>query len=254
MHHTVNIALRVARDAAEKISYTLGQQEGPITTEDRQRMLQGLKIGVNKRIQAALKQSHPDQRVLCTEGEDYEPEKPQDGVAWHLMPILGDLNLQRGLPECGVLLSQWQNDRMEHLALVFPLLELEVIASRGRGLHMNGRRARVGQHRHVASAMVGTDPAIGQHFQSMLHSGISVRVSGCALLDLLRTLNGSLDACYHVGMSELELQASLLLSAEAGALTGEATGAPLSARSPNLVCANPVLFRDTIQWLRKTSS
>lgn len=251
MHPTVNIALRAARDAAEKITYTLGQQEWPIGNDERDRMLQTLRIGVNKRMQAALKQSHPDQRVVCSDGDDYEPEKPQPKIAWQLTPILGEANLKRGLPECGVLLSQWQNERMEHLAIVFPLLELEIIASRGRGLHINGRRARVGQQRQWSTATIGTDPKVGEHFQQLLAAGIEVRVSGCALLDQIRTLAGYLDASYHSGLSELEIHASLLLSGEAGALTGDASGAPLNAKSKSIVCANPVLFRDAINWLRQ---
>lgn len=251
MHPTINIALRAARDAAEKITYTLGQQEWPISPEERDKMLQSLRIGVNKRVQAALKQSHPDQRVLCTDGDDYEPEKPQPKVAWQLTPILSETNLKRGLPECGVLLSQWQSDRMEHLAIVFPLLELEVIASRGRGLHINGRRARVGQQRYWSKALIGTDPRVGEHFQQLVQAGIEVRVSGCALLDQIRTLAGYLDATYHFGLSELEIHASLLLSGEAGALTGEVSGAPLNSKSKSLICANPVLFRDAINWLRQ---
>jgi myo-inositol-1(or 4)-monophosphatase len=254
MHPTVTIALRAARDAAEKITYTLGQQEWPISIEERERMLNGLKIGINKRLQAALKQSHPDQRVISTEGDDYEPEKPQANVSWQLAPILGEANLMRGLPECGVLLSQWQNDRMEHLAMVFPALELEVVASRGRGLHINGRRARVGNHRHWSSALVGTDPQVGPHFQQLLAMGASVRVSGCAMIDMIRTLTSYLDATYHINLSELEIHASLLLSGEAGALTGEVTGAPLSPKSKTVVCANPVLFRDAMQWFRQAEA
>jgi len=251
MHPTVNIALRAARDAAEKITYTLGQQEWPISLEERERMVRSLKVGINKRLQAALKQSHPDQRVITTEGDDYEPEKPQANVSWQLAPILGEANLMRGLPECGVLLSQWNNDRMEHLAMVFPILELEVVASRGRGLQINDRRARVGNHRQWSTALIGTDPQVGTHFQQLLATGASVRVSGCAILDLIRTLTSYLDASYHIGMSELEIHASLLLSGEAGALTGEVTGAPLSAKSKSVVCANPVLFRDAMQWFRQ---
>ncbi|MCH8550538.1 MAG: hypothetical protein LAT62_01295 [Natronospirillum sp.] len=251
MHPTLTIALRAAHAAAEKLVYTREHWSRLIEESPQEDIMAQLYPGASRRVHNTLRKSHPDQALECTREGRYEPEKPQEDVSWQTDILLGETNFRRGLGECGVLVSQWQKQRMEHLTLVFPFMNLEVIASRGRGMQINGRRVRTANQSKLSGVFMATDLVSAEPCSRLLTAGAELRVSGCALLDLVRTAAGQLDLALHHDLPPLEYAATQLLATEAGAVTGDISGAPLDSRSKSVVCANPKLFKATITLLRQ---
>ena len=251
MHPTLNIAMRAAQAAAEKLVYT--REHWSRLTEDNSpdEVMAQLYPGASRRVHSTLRKSHPDQALECTREGRYEPDKPQEGISWQTDILLGETNFRHGLNDCGVLVSQWQKNRMEHLVLVFPLLATEIMASRGRGMQINGRRVRTASQDRVKQALLGSHMGCGDSCTTLVQAGTELRISGCALLDLARTAAGQLDIALQSGLSPLELAAAQLMATESGAMTGDITGAPLDSRSKTIVCANPRLFKTTVTLLRQ---
>lgn len=251
MHPTLNIAMRAAHAAAEKLVYTREHWSRLTESSTPDEVMTQLYPGASRRVHNTLRKSHPDQALECTREGRYEPEKPQEGVVWQTDVLLGETNFRHGLSDCGVLVSQWQKNRMEHLALVFPFLSIEVMASRGRGMQVSGRRVRAGSLDRLGKALLGSSLACGAPCETLVNGGAELRISGCALLDLARTAAGHLDIALHGRLSPLELASAQLMATESGAMTGDVSGAPLDSRSKSIVCANPRLFKNAVTLLRQ---
>lgn len=252
MHPTLTIALRAAHAAAEKLIYTREHWGRLVEEAGTDASVDQFVTGASRRIHNTLRKSHPDQIFECTREGRYEPEKRQADVSWHAEVLLGENNFRHGLAECGVMVSQWQKGRIEHLTLVFPFLSLEVVASRGRGIQVSGRRVRTGKADRLSGVLLGSHPAVGDACFNLVTAGADLRVSGCALLDLTRVAAGQLDLAVHGRVAAGELAAAQLMATESGAVTGDLSGAPLDSRTQSVVCANPRLFKAAVSALRQT--
>lgn len=254
MHPTLNIALRAAHAASEKLVYTrehwatLTEEAGSVDAT-----LQGLHVGAAKRAFTVLYNAHPTHTVTCQQTGTFEVRDAEPDIHWDVDVLLGQTNYTRGLPGCGVLITQWHKKRMEHACLVFPFLNLEIMVSRGRGLQVNGRRVRTQQVDRLARAFFGGDMRQPETFVQLSAACAETRISGCALLDIADMAAGKLDVVVLNGLSALEMATAQLLATEAGAVTGNLSGAPLTGNHGHLVSANPRLFKATVQALRENA-
>ncbi len=251
MHPTLNIALRAANAAAEKLIYT--REHWATLTEESGtgKAMDQLHEGAGKRVYNTIHKAHPDHTVECVQTGTFEARDANPDVVWQADLLLGDTNYTRGLSDVGVLVSQWHKGRMEHLTLVFPFLSTEVMASRGRGIQINGRRVRTGNADRLNGALTGTSMDTPIAMARFVEQGASVRISGCALLDISRLAAGQLDLIAHTELSPLEVAAAQLLATESGAVTGDFTGKPVDTRTRELVSANPKLLRVATKVLRQ---
>lgn len=252
MHPTLNIALRAAHAASEKLVYTrehwttLTEESGSVDAT-----MKGLHIGAAKRAFTVLHNAHPQQKVDCVQTGTFEVRDAEPDTHWQVDVLLGETNYLRALPSCGVLISQWQRNRMEHACMVFPFLNLEIMVSRGRGMQVNGRRVRTRQVDRLATAFYGGDLFNPDAFMKLSQACLQTRLSGCALLDIADMAAGKLDIVVLHQLSALEIATAQLLATEAGAVTGDLKGAPIQATQGHLVGANPRLFKATVQLLRE---
>lgn len=252
MHPTLNIALRAANAAAEKLVYT--REHWATLTEESgvQGTLDNLFAGAGKRTVTTLRKAHPDQPVLCEQAPRDDVTVTTDTTHWQTDVMIGETNYVRGLSDCGVLVSQWQKSRLEHLTLVFPFLATEVVASRGRGIHINGRRVRTGRSDRLQGSFMGGGSLTANDLcQRFAQNGADIRLSGCALLDMCRVAAGQLDIAAHGGLSPLEVAAAQLLATESGAVTGDFNGAPIGEHTKSVLSANPRLFKAALLTARQ---
>lgn len=251
MHPTLNIALRAANAAAEKLIYTREHWTTLVEEAGVSETLQQLYQGAAKRTFNTIRKAHPEHPVRCEQTGDFGSMDSTAETHWQVDVLLGEDNYRRSLSDCGVLISQWQKNRMEHLMLVFPFLSMEVMASRGRGMQINGRRVRTGKSDRLNQAFAGSVLRAKEQVLVFTESGAEVRVSGCALLDFCRVSAGHLDIAAHDKLSALEVAAAQMLATESGAVTGDFAGAPVNHNTNSLICANPRLFKAAMVALRQ---
>lgn len=252
MHPTLNIALRAANAAAEKMIYTREHWPTLVDESGVETTLTNMVGGAAKRVFNTVRKAHPDQAVICEQTDSLANAGENTEVHWQASVLLGEENYRRGLSDCGVLVSQWINNRMEHLTLVFPFLSLEIMVSRGRGMQINGRRVRTGKADRLSGSFSGTTMVAREPLQVFSEAGSEIRISGCALLDFCRVAAGHLDIAAHDDMTALEVSAAQLLATESGAVTGDFSGAPVQSRTQSLISANPRLFKAVMVALRQT--
>ena len=141
---------------------------------------------------------------------------------------------------------------------VNPFTGAEYIAVKGGGAIFNDRRCRVTAHRNLEGALFATDASnqLTQSSRDRLFSdlltdlgqaGVQTRISGCPTLDLAQVASGQLDAALLTNIKTQDLEAALLICAEAGALVGSLKDGLIKSGEKTLVAANPKLFKTTLQ-------
>lgn len=251
MHPTLNIALRAANSAAEKMIYTREHWPTLVDESGVEATLTNMVEGAAKRVFNTVRKAHPDQTVICEQTDAIDTAGESGDVHWQASVLVGEDNYRRGLSDCGVIVSQWHKNRMEHLTLVFPFLSLEIMASRGRGVQINGRRVRAGKADRLTGSFSGTTMAAQTQLKVLSEAGSVIRISGCAVLDFCRVAAGHLDIAAHDQMTALEVSAAQLLATESGAVTGDFSGAPVQSKTQSLISANPRLFKAVMVAMRQ---
>lgn len=255
MQPAIKMALRAARQSSDFLKDRFARLE-PATTKPDQtlKMLQAIDETLHERTVEALQRAYPEHRILPPGQADAEGA-PQ---SWHVFPLLGQQNFARGLPEFTTALLQKKDNRPENLVLISPLTGEEYAASRGYGATLNSRRMRGRPAQHLDQTVLSSslltrpessaDATLWQDMAAeLIRAGAEIRYSGCPSLDLARVAAGNLDAAVLAPIDAPDILIGGLLAQEAGLLSGDARGNPLSSRSQETVIANSAIFREILK-------
>lgn len=259
MQPFINIALRSIRTAVEQIQFLL-EREGPLSfgEPDRlKRIIQRVDGLFSDELARALERAYPT-HMLAKKGS-LEGNK---GYSWHIQPLHNSASMARGLKDWAFSVVCKKNGRAEHALVIVPQLGDEYTASRGSGAALNGKRLRVSKTADPRLALISSNllTSIGTREGSRLDPAqaletlgavcLDQRASHCLPLDLCQLAAGNVDAVVLDPCPLVELEAGLLIAAEAGALSCDTNGQPFNERSPNLICANPRLLKNLSPKIR----
>jgi len=257
MEPMVNIALRAARKAGEKIvraSDHLDRVE--VKAKGVNDFVSEVDIAAEKEIIYHLSRAYPDHAF---EGEETGLTGDAEAAyRWLIDPLDGTTNFVRGIPHYGVSIACLHKGKVEHAVIVDPVRREEFTASRGRGAQLNGRRIRVSSLPGLDGALLGTgipfkdhcDDKLGPYSKSieiLARQCAGIRRAGAASLDLAYVAAGRLDAFWEIGLSPWDVAAGALLVREAGGLVADIDGSENYLDSGNIVCGNPKCFKAVLQ-------
>ncbi|MDX1590215.1 MAG: inositol monophosphatase family protein [Oleiphilaceae bacterium] len=258
MQPAIKMALRIARQSSDFLRNQHEKLE-PATqqAESVLRMLETIEQSVYENSCEQLSKAYKD-HYLAPAGDIHAEGHEK---SWHVFPLLGVQNFSRGLPEFVTALLQKRNNRPEHLVLISPLTGEEYSASRGYGAALNSRRIRTANADHLNQTLISCnlaahsgrdqDPLLWPEISGALaDTESSLRFSGCPVLDLARVAGGKLDAAALSPVSDTELVLGGLLGQEAGALSGDLLGNPITERSHSILMANNRIFRECLKTLQ----
>jgi len=249
------MALRAARQSSDLLKDQHARLEpASQNVEALIRSVRAIEDSVYERAVEALQRAYRDHWIApagSVESNGY-------AQTWHIVPILGEQNFARGLPEFATAVLQKINDRAENLVLLCPLTGEEYAFSRGYGAVLNSRRIRVRGTQQLDQTVLSCnlfaqnaskeDPNLWlDHAGALVRDGADLRYSGCPALDMARTAAGFLDGVVMAGGERHEQVMATLVSQESGALSGDLRGNPLSSKSRELLIANSHLFREIMK-------
>lgn len=258
MQPAIKMALRIARQSSE---YLVNQhQRLAPATQDAENVLRTLKTlerSIHENCVEQLGRSYRD-HYFAPPG-DTDPNNHV--LSWHIFPVLGAQNFSRGLPDFATALLQKKDNRPENLILIQPMTGEEYSASRGYGAALNSRRIRAASASHLDEALLSTnlsglitepeDELLGASMaQSLAAKGASLRYSGCNVLDIARVAAGHLDGAALAPVQSADRVIGTFLMQEAGGLTGDLQGNPVTDRTRGLIVGNARIFRETLQSLQ----
>ncbi len=261
IHPVVNIALRAARKAGDKI----------MRATDRLDLLQIEAKGLNdfvsdmdrkseQEIIYHIHKAYPDHHILAEESGASDHAEASD-YQWLIDPIDGTTNFVRGIPHFAISIACKYKGKLEHAVVFDPVRQEEFTASRGQGAQLNGKRIRVSNRQTLESAVLGTGipflsrqhehlPAYVQSLQTLAANSAGIRRMGAASLDLAYVAAGRFEAFWEIGLSEWDIAAGALLIQEAGGLVSDFNGGQDFLSTGNIVCGNPKCFKAVLQTVQ----
>ncbi len=257
MEPMINIALRAARKAGEKIVRASDDLERvEVQAKGVNNFVSDVDIAAEREIIYHLQKAYPDHAFLAEESGLSGDEDAE--YRWLIDPLDGTTNFIRGIPHYAVSIACLHRGKLEHAVIVDPVRREEFTASRGRGAQLNGRRIRVSKLPGLDGALLGTgipfkdhcDEKLGPYSKSIeLLAGqcAGIRRAGAASLDLAYVAAGRLDAFWEIGLSPWDIAAGALLVREAGGLVADIDASDNYLASGNIVCGNPKCFKAVLQ-------
>lgn len=261
MEPMLNMALRAARKAAEKIERAL-ERVDLIDIEEKSR--NDFVTEVDKTSEAEilyhLKKAYPDHSFL---GEETGlTEGSNSDYQWIIDPLDGTTNFIHGIPHFSISIACTYKGQLQHALVLDPVKREEFTASRGKGAVLNGRRIRVSNRRSLDGALIGTGiPFSGfalEHIEPYLATlqeiagqTAGIRRQGSAALDLAYVAAGRFDGFWEMNLKPWDIAAGCLLVQEAGGLVSDFKGGHDFLNNGHVVCAPPKVFKPLLQTVSK---
>jgi len=260
MEPMINIALRAARKAGQKIVRASDELEHvEVRAKGVNNFVTDVDISAEKEIIYHLQKAYPEHAILGEETGLTGSEQAE--YRWLIDPLDGTTNFIRGIPHYAVSIACLYRGKAEHAVIVDPVRGEEFTASRGRGAQLNGRRIRVSGLNSLEGALLGTgipfkdhcDERLGPYARTievLAAQCAGIRRAGAACLDLAYVAAGRLDAFWEIGLAPWDIAAGALLVREAGGLVADIDGSDNYLQSGNIVCGNPKCFKAVLQATR----
>ncbi|MCH8529360.1 MAG: hypothetical protein LAT65_00785 [Saccharospirillum sp.] len=243
MQPILTIALRAARGAADKLSYTLANidsltVEGDSRKDVFDKAIEDAAWRARKAIRKVHQRHHIDSlHIGMEESRDYDGQS-----CWKINVLSGEDNYRSGYPGFLVNISYFVKDRIEATALLDPISGDEFTAMRGRGVQLNERRVRA-QGDHLDRTMAAVDCRHFEDYQAFANHVKQLRISGCGLLNIANLVAGRVQLAFADDLNDIDFAAAGLLVQEAGALAGDRNGGPASNKTNELLAATPKVFK-----------
>lgn len=195
-------------------------------------------------IVAGILAARPGDAIL---GEEGGARPGSSGVRWIVDPLDGTTNYIYGYPAYAVSIGV-EVDGEVVVGVVYDAARSETFAAvKGRGATLNGAPIGVSRTAALETALVATgfgySPGVrveqGAVLTRILPRIRDIRRGGSAALDLCWVACGRLDAYFEQGLMEWDLAAGGLIVREAGGVTVDLGGRPVSAGS--VIAAPPQL-------------
>ncbi len=255
MQPMINIALRAMRASSEQIRLMLDREELSLTAPQKvARIVERVNQNFYDDLSRALARAYPAHRIA-----PLGSLKADKGYSWHILPVNNPTGMVRHLGDWTLSVICKKDNQAEHALVIAPQSQEEYTASRGRGAALNGRRLRVSPLTELSLGVVGQNLSINDgneaaHTQR-IHNELNrvsfmLRTVHCQPLSLAQVAAGRLDAVVLSDYDQNENQAALLIAREAGALSSEFNGAPLSERSDEIICCNPKLLKVLLKQMK----
>lgn len=246
MQPTLNIALRAARGAADKLSYTLTNiasltVEGASRKEVFDKAIEDAAWRARKAIRKAHQRHHIDSlHIGLDESRDYDGHS-----CWKINVLSGESNYRAGYPGYLVSVAYYSKNRIEAAALIDPVTGDEFTAMRGRGMQLNERRMRA-EATSLDDALAAIQTRDSDEVARWAERVAEIRISGCGLLNMAYLATGRVQLAFANDLNDYDFPVASLMLQEAGALSGDRNGAPASAKKGELLAAAPKAFKQLL--------
>lgn len=201
----------------------------------------------------------PDFEILAEESGVRQPKARAGSVdrRWVIDPVDGTTNYAHHFPYFAVSIGLEQAGESILGVVYDPIMDQLFTAQRGRGAFLNGERIRCSQTSTVGQSVVATGVTYDiwetgrgvEEIVRMLRRTRSVRINGCAALDMSYVACGRLDAYCDTGLSPWDISAGRLLVTEAGGKVSSHGGDPARVDSQFFIISNPHIHGELEQLL-----
>lgn len=253
----INIAVEAARAAGNLIIRAMKRMDKvKVAEKSPNDLVTEVDQRVEQEIISIVKKAYPSHGFL---GEETGEQKGNDYL-WIIDPIDGTRNFVHGFPHFAVSIAVMHKNKLEHGVIYDPIRQELFTATRGRGAHLNDRRIRVSQRKHLEESLLATGFAYrhidqtaslpGRLLQGILPHCGDIRRAGAATLDLAYVACGRFDGFWELGLHIWDIAAGVLLVKEAGGIISDPYGGEDYLKTGNVVAANPHILRQMLKAIK----
>lgn len=223
-----------------------------------QDLVTDLDFKMERTIKAALLEAYPGDAFI---GEEENHDELGDSRTWVCDPIDGTVNFTQGIPYYGIQLALLVDRKPVFSLIHLPVLGETFVAVKGQGAFLNGVRIQADPSMTLSRALVTfgdfskSNPS-SRGFQlkaigALLSTALRVRIQGASSVDFAFVAAGR-NNCHILFTKNIwELAPGLLLTEEAGCVTGELDGEAHGFQGRGLViAANQALLDEVLEILR----
>ena len=216
--NTISANLNIMIKASEKASKILIRDFGEL--ENLQVSRKGPKdfvtnsdLKAEKIIIELLKKARPNFSIISEES-GIEKNKDDDNT-WIIDPIDGTINFLHGIPHFAISIALKSKNEIISGVIFDPIKNEMFYAEKNNGAFFNNQRVRVSKKNDLNDCLFSTGE------KNKIISGISIRKTGCAALDMAYVASGRYDGYFQDNLNLWDIAAGMILIREAGGIINE---------------------------------
>jgi myo-inositol-1(or 4)-monophosphatase len=251
LSHALEVAGRLANDAAEVITATAGRdhQDGAAHKASPFDWVTDTDHTLERHTRRVLASEFPGIPVV---GEEFGADAGAADAPyrWVVDPVDGTANYVAGFPWCAYSLALVDASGPVVGVIADPSRAQIYAAARGRGVRANGVPVRVAPRAPTgglvcAELSPGRAPGFAKH-AAAAHVGL--RVLGSSALAITQVALGHAVAAVLQGFHEWDVAGAACLAAEAGALVVDGEGRPDPLPAGTMIVAVPGALEEVLRW------
>lgn len=256
MDKLLNEAVRIAKLAGGKIKEMRDNNALSESLKDGVELVTNADLAAHDIIRTELNSLFPGHDILSEE-DSIRTSHTFETPTWIVDPIDGTVNYFNGHFMSAVSIA-YADNRKTRVGVVYnPFLDELFYAAENSGAFLNGRQIRVKNVAALNQCLVATGfpyvrdnvPVLTARLGQVLPHVRDIRRLGSAALDICWVACGRLQGYFEASLNIWDVAAGLLVAEEAGAVTGNFTGAPSvissdGLRCENLLVASPGVYAD----------
>lgn len=258
----LEVAGRLANDAADVITDTAGRGVRPAVTESPFDWVTDTGRTLERHTRRVLAEEFPGIPVF---GEEFDSASVpgshsteghgSTSLRWIVDPVDGTANYVAGMPWCAYSLAMLDEHGPVLGVVADPYRTRIYAAARGRGMRDNGTPVRLSDAQETRAGIVCTEftrtgpwEGMGRFITNAAADQVGVRVLGSPALAIAQVALGHATAAVLHSYQEWDVAAALALAVEAGATVLDRRGAHSHFPLDGLLVATPGVAHDVFGW------
>lgn len=271
LSRALEVAGRLANDAADVITATAGRSTGPADTDSPFDWVTDTGRTLERHTRRVLADEFPGVPVF---GEEFD-STPDAGTTvaeqltargssaryrWSVDPVDGTANYVAGLPWCAYSLAMLDEHGPVVGVVADPYRSQIYAAARDRGMRANGSPVRLADRQDTRAGIVCTEltrsgpwPGIDRFISNAADAQVGVRLLGSPALAITQVALGHAMAAVLDAYEEWDVAGALSLATESGAAVLDRRGEPSPLPAGGLLVAAPAVAGEVLDWWRQAT-
>lgn len=265
----LEVAGRLANDAADVITATAGRGALPAATESPFDWVTDTGRILERHTRRVLSDEFPGVPVVGEEYDRFEhgagPAHPMprdaNGYRWVVDPVDGTPNYVAGIPLCAYSLAMLDEHGPVVGVVADPFRGQIYAAARGRGMRANGNPVSLGDQHETRAGIVCTEltrsgpwAGMNRFIANAADAQVGVRLLGSPALAITQVALGHAMAAVLDSYAEWDVAGALALAEESGAAVLDRDGDASSLPRDGLLVAAPGVAHDVLAWWRASAA
>ena len=253
-----DVAATAAREAGEILKAHF-REERQVQYKGRANIVTDVDLRVENSLKSLLQSEYPDHGILS---EESEPLRGDSNYSWIVDPLDGTNNYSFGIPFFSTVIALTKGEDVLLGIIYDPLRDELFSAQKGKGAFLNNNPICVSRKTTVQESLIGLDlgyvdeegKRILEFISGLWPNMYAFRIMGSAALGMAYAACGRLDVYFHLLIYPWELASGQLLVAEAGGVTTDWEGRPLTTGESSIIASNRAIHADFLRIVREKTS